>query len=379
MVSITGYRDLSITAANAGIRRRLDSVTHGLALFVRGVCALNLVLLSLSPKSFADESHAPPPASVSQLEETNSGEALQVLLQIDEQLRSNRLAIEQNGQEARETALRNAEMLSNGWQMIKTSFSAQQVASSARTARELEAMQSSNQVMLFGAAAFAVCFALTMLILAYFQWRMSKAFAGFLTVLPVSPGPACGPTVPVLSSGEPKLSPVGPIEDSNRRLPGMIEQRERRIQGLQHNSLSALKPHDTLSSSANNGDLITTSRSAPASASADQSTSDENDRISALLAKGQSMLKDNELEIALECFEEVLSGNPNHGGALVKKGMALEGLKKLHEAFEYYNRAIAADASLTIAYLRKGGLCNRLERFKEALDCYEQALQTHHD
>ena len=89
------------------------------------------------------------------------------------------------------------------------------------------------------------------------------------------------------------------------------------------------------------------------------------------------MLKQNDWPAALQCFDEVLALEPNHGEALVRKGAALEHMKKLSEAFECYDRAIAADESMTIAYLHKGGLCSRLERFKEALECYEKALRTH--
>jgi tetratricopeptide (TPR) repeat protein len=102
-------------------------------------------------------------------------------------------------------------------------------------------------------------------------------------------------------------------------------------------------------------------------------------RIAARLEQGQSLLKQNDWEAAVHCFDEVLALAPSHSEALVKKGAALERLKKLNEAFECYDRAIAADESMTVAYLHKGGLCSRLERFKEALECYEKALRTHSD
>jgi tetratricopeptide (TPR) repeat protein len=343
-------------------------VTGSSVWIVKSACALKLLLLSLSSQSFAQESNAPALPPVGQLEEKNSREALQVLREIDEQLRSNWMAIEQNGKDAQEASLRNTEVLSNGWRSVEAAFSAQQEGSLARTARELEAIESSKRVTLAVAAAFASIAALTLLILAYFQWRMSKTWAELLAALPL--GLHRGPTI--LTSTDPAAIPATPLEDSNRRLLGVIEQLERRLEGLEHSSIASLKPHDRDSSSGDNGDLPGLSRGSTSTVTT------ANDRISVPLSNGTSMLKSNQLERAITCFDEVLLIDPNHGEALVKKGVALERLKKLNEAFECYDRAIAADASLTIAYLHKGGLCNRLERFKEALDCYEKALQTHH-
>jgi tetratricopeptide (TPR) repeat protein len=335
----------------ANSRRRSVLITGGWVPIVTGASVLTLALISACANSVADETNAPLAAPMSQVEEKNSRETLEVLRQVVEQLRSNHVAIEENGRRAEESSLRTAEMFSNGWATVATTFSTEQEATSARTGRELQSMESSNRVTLALGVVFASIAGLSMLILAYFQWRMSKSWAALLTGLPL-----------LRNTGAQVLGSVGtipatPVDDSNRRLLGVIAQLERRIDGLEHGSTNSLKPHEPISKADGNGDLP--------------------DPISAPLENGGSMLKANQLELAIKCFDEVLSINPNHGEALVKKGVALERLKKLNEAFECYDRAIAADSCLTIAYLHKGGLCNRLERFKDALECYEKALETH--
>ena len=101
----------------------------------------------------------------------------------------------------------------------------------------------------------------------------------------------------------------------------------------------------------------------------------ENGRtITSLMGKGQTLLKLDQPEAALACFDEVLALDPGNTDALVKKGAALERLQRLNEAVDCYDRAIAADHSMTMAYLYKGGVFNRMERYTEALECYEHAL-----
>ncbi len=94
------------------------------------------------------------------------------------------------------------------------------------------------------------------------------------------------------------------------------------------------------------------------------------------LAEGQKWLDAGEAEIALECFDKVLSAQPENTAALLKKAAALDKLGRPDEALTICDRAIAADGVLTSAFLQKGGLLNRLSRHEEALKCYEQAMLT---
>jgi len=332
---------------------------------------LNL-LLSASLESFAEERSTPSPALIGHPEETNSPEALRAILGLEGQLRSNQIAIEQNGKEAREAAAREAELLSKRLETMDEAFAVQQQALADRNARELRAMQNSNRAMVIVAAV--AC--LAMLMVAYFQWRMSKLWAEMSMVLPVSSRLGGASAVSALGLADGRAA-TALVEDSNSRLLRAMEQLETRVEGLEQSSASAPGLRGSALPPAENGDGPVARSSGPRRVGAERPITQEQARISALLGQGQSMLKKNEWEAALSCFEEVLALEPNHSEALVKKGAALEGLKKWSEAFECYDRAIAANDSMTIAYLHKGGLCSRLERFKEALECYEMALRTH--
>ncbi len=271
------------------------------------------------------------------------------MLQIDAQIRSNQFALEQNGREARETAARNADSLSRGLAQIESAFIAQQQALADRNIRELQTIQRSNRAALIVAGTFGALACLALGIMSWFQWRISRAWNG----------------VTALWSGAPP-GLAGAVRDSNRRLLGAMERLENRLQHLETGVAPALKAPNGATPTGGNGDS-----NLEFAADAPQAS-----RIAALLGEGKTRLKENDLESALRCFDEVLILAPNHGEALVKKGAALERLQKLNEACDCYDRAIAADQSMTIAYLHKGGLCNRLERFKEALECYEKALRT---
>jgi tetratricopeptide (TPR) repeat protein len=332
-----------------------------------GICALSIVLAGASLEAFGEENVASTPAPIVQPEETNSQEMFQAILQIQGQLRSNEMAIEQDKKEAKEAAARNADLLSNGLQRIETAFSTQQEDFSIRSARELEAMQSSNRSILIVSGTIASIVVLAMVITGYFQWRASKVWAGISTVSPIA----------ALGIGSQPVVPSGPLEDANLRFLRALEQLEKRIQHLEQSSKPTLRIHAPASSFGENEGLSAASMSGPPAVASDQSraSQDQDAQIPALLRHGRSKLKENDLETALQCFDQALSLNPNHSEALVRKGATLELLKRPSEASECYDLAIAADDTMTSAYLHKGRLYNRLGRFKEALECYERALR----
>ena len=327
-------------------------IADSVAFFMAVLCALSMVLPCASSEAVAEENDVLLPIPLVRAEETNSQEVLQAILQIQGQLRSNQLAIEQEAKEAKEAVAQNAEALSNGLKRIETEFSIQVEAFSARSARELEAMQRSNRSALIVTATVGSLAFLTMLITAYFQWSASRVWAEIATASSNSRRQRESHVDSLGISSQPAdLS--RPVEDVNLRFLGALEQLEKRIHHLEQNP-PALGIQD------------------PALLSAE---AQDDAHIAELLRHGLLRLKENQLETALKCFEQVLSINPNHPEALVRKGTILEQLKKPSEALECYDLAIAADGSMTSAYLHKGRLYNRLERFKEALECYEKALQ----
>jgi tetratricopeptide (TPR) repeat protein len=309
------------------------------------------------------------PALSGRLDETNALETLRAYLQLQEQLHQTQLAIEQNRKESSEASARNAEVLTERLQAIEQALSAQR-------SRELDAMQSSNRVMLTVAGIVAAVGFVAMLLMAYLQWRTVHGLAEISAAMPAVRALGSGPGVGALGPGDAALVTVGPAAQSSLRLLGAMERLEKRIVELEHGSPAALEGATGADPTqiGENGPP----ESAPNGTTPKNSTPAESaeSRVRLLLGKGLSMLNLDNPEDALVCFDEALSLEPKNTEGLVRKGTALERLQRLDEAIECYDRAIEADGSMTIAYLHKGGLYNRLERFNEALECYEQALRT---
>ena len=297
-----------------------------------------------------------PPAGGAKAEETNSLELMRSYVQLQEQLHQAQLSIEQTRKEARESALATADTLSAQLKSIEAALASQR-------ARELEAMQSSNRVMLIMAGTFATLGFAAMVLMAYFQWRTVHGLAEISAVLPAARSLGPPPSLPALGPGE--IQPSVTAEVSADRLLGVLGQLEKRILGLERVQQPALEAGNVEPGAVGhngNGDSSPANSPGPG--------------LSALLARGQALLDQDDPAGALVQFEQVLATSPAHAEALVKKGSALERLGQLSEAVECYDRAIAADSSLTVAYLHKGGVYNRMEKFSEALDCYEKALRT---
>ncbi len=349
MSSINGHHHFGIIILH---NHSLSSATSVGPLRLYCLPLLLWLLVSTAPGVAGDST--PADAPISPGGDTNSQQLARVLWQLEGQVRSNQVALEQSGREAREAAARNAEAIARGLQRIESSFSAQQQVLAARTAEELHAIRRSNGQALTIAGIFGVLACLALGVMSWFQWRISRTWAGMTVLWPGLPGNASGA-----------------VQDTNRRLLGSMDRLEKRLQQLEQTIPRALKEPGTSLPSEGNGDSGNGAEQDPARIS-----EPGHDRIATLIGEGKAKLKQNDLESALRCFEEVLQLAPNHSEALVKKGAALEGLHKLNEAFECYDQAIASDDSMTLAYLHKGGLCNRLERFKEALECYEKALRT---
>src|SRR5262249_43027251 len=137
---------------------------------------INLLLVSASLQSSAEQTPNSPSAVPGRSFETNSEEAFRAIFGLEGQLRSNQMAIEQNGKEAREAAARNAELLSKELQTFEEGFLAQQRALSDRNARELQSMQRSTQALVIMCGTFAAMASLTMFMVAYSQWRVGKVW-----------------------------------------------------------------------------------------------------------------------------------------------------------------------------------------------------------
>ena len=300
-------------------------------------------------------------------EETNT-DTLRSYLQLQEQLHATQLSLERNRQEALEAAAKSSELLTQRLQSIENSLAAQR-------ARELEAMQASNRVMLIVAGSFAGVGFVAMLLMVFFQWRAVSRLAEISTALPAAHA------FPALGAGDAAIAQIGHADQANQRLLGALDRLEKRIRDLESSTRPALKPvpdnSATPPSARDQNEVAGTAQNdGGQSAPANGSTSTDQGRLAVLLAKGQSLLNGEQASEALSCFDEALGIDSRNTEALVKKGSALERLRRWEEAMACYDRALAIDSSLTIAYLYKGGLYNRMERFTEALECYEKALHT---
>jgi tetratricopeptide (TPR) repeat protein len=300
-----------------------------------------------------------PPAEPS----AEAQQSLRAYLQLQEQLHSALLAIEQARkdadaaaqrnnqaiQQAREeseaAAQRNTDMIGARLKLIEQTLTNQRD-------REMEAMQKSNRFMLTMAAVVGGIGFIGMLFTAFCFWRALTRVAQITSSL--QPLPSLGHhSAAALSNADGPFVTLNGPEMSSTRLLGAIERLEKRIHDLEHTSLLPHTVEAEIEAIGSNTESVAT-----------------------LMTKGQALLSANEPDKALACFEEVLKADPQHAEALVKKGTALEQLKRLEEAIDCYDKAIASNQAMTVAYLHKGAVYNQLERFSEALECYEQALRT---
>ena len=206
-----------ISTTVARIKSKSNLVKNHLVSFVGVVVIFPLVWSSGSWPSFGAESSPPPPAA-GHLEETNSQALLQVFLKLQEQLQAAQRAIEQNRKETKEAAAQNAAALAKGLESIQQTFSAQR-------AQDLEAMQRSNQVILIVAGTFAAMGFLAMLIMTFFQWRMSKGLAEISAALPTALGLVAGSDAAALAlANQPELRLFGAMEQPGEHTTG-LEQR----------------------------------------------------------------------------------------------------------------------------------------------------------
>jgi tetratricopeptide (TPR) repeat protein len=371
-----GDHGAGVTVANTQLHSG-SRLAHTGLLSLAGFLYAGFAALWLASQSgIAADAGVSSPAVAGQTEDdrwgqTNYQQLLNAILQLEDRLRSNQLAFELDNLELRRQMIQNTEALSNGLMKVQVALSDQEGAFSVQSAREMEVIQSSNKALLVVGGSFAAITALAMLLVAFFQWRMSRVWTVISASSAFAPRLGGAASAPALG-----LPGTAAVEQSSARLLGAMEQLEKRVYELEASSSLSVEPHTRAVAPADNGDSPAAGNGGnPAGPGTVAGNPDP--RVRMLLSQGQALLKESKLEAALTCFDQALTLDPNHTEALVKKGSALERMHKVNEAFACYDRAIDADSSMTMAYLYKGGLCSRLERFREALECYEQALRTH--
>jgi len=323
----------------------------------------------------AETVSSPAPGAKAPSEATNDAQqAWRSYLQLQDQLRSAMLALEQARKESEANARRDADAFTDRLRAIEQAVTNQRAfeqALASQRERDLVAMQSANRLLLMVAGIFAAVSVLTMFFTVWFQMRALNRLAEIAShhrdtfVLDHTP-------VAALGAGNAAQAALSPVEVSSKRLLGLVEQLEKRLQEMEHTAQPAGAGHS--SGGKTNGEP-----KQPADESSGDSAggevSEQQSHLDTLLGKGQTLLNLGQVDKAISCFDEAIALAPNHAEALMKKGHALERLQKLQEALECYDLAIAANDSLTLAYVYKGGVYNQLERYDEALACYEKALR----
>lgn len=365
--------------------------THSHSNFFRIALLFCLGMTCLAGHSAPAATNAVPEADGKAAEEAfiTNQESLRSYLQIQEQLHSLQVANEKNRLEAEAVAARNAELLQiqlDNLQNLQKSVISQR----RDELNELKVIHQSNGHVLIAAGAFLALGFLVLLSAIYFQWNVVARLTAVAASLPEHPLLGPGRAAAALGMGEgAQLPGDSAVEQSNNRFLAIVERLEQRLLDMETGSRPALKDTSNANGSAA---VIAVSHeetdgadTEPAVAAPESETNRENPAravsehtrtINSLIGKGQTLLKLDQAEAALACFDEILSLDPGNTDALVKKGATLERLQRLNEAIDCYDRAIATDNSMTMAYLYKGGVFNRMERYTEALECYERALKT---
>ncbi|HKQ37321.1 MAG TPA: tetratricopeptide repeat protein [Verrucomicrobiae bacterium] len=305
---------------------------------------ITIIFMALAARPTAAQDSAPPaPAPTPQASDQASAgdQLLRSYLQIQEQLHTALLAIENNREQLEAAAKQNNEMVAARLKLIEQTLTSQ-------GERETRSARSSQRLVLIIAAIFGVVGIGAMVLTSWFQLRTMNR----LTELGGSGGFFRQLDAPVTT-----VTAVPPaIMEAIQRL-------EQRL--LEYQNTRIALPD---APSNGNGARITNGHG----------DTEDRDKLTVLLGKGQTLMRLNRPGEALDVFDEALALDPDNADVYVKKGTALERMKKLDEAIACYDRAIAANASMTLAYLCKGGVYNQMERFSEALECYEQALRSQH-
>ena len=160
------------------------------------IATVLLLLVVLVPREANGEETNAVLAMPARVDDTNAQAILQAFLQIEQQIRATQLAIEENRREIKEATAQQSAALGSSLQAIQDNFAGQR-------ARDFEAMQAHNKLVLVLVTAFAAMGFLTLLMMSYFQWRMSRGLAEISAALPAALGVGVPP--PALNAPNPRL------------------------------------------------------------------------------------------------------------------------------------------------------------------------------
>ena len=320
------------------------------------------VALAYLPRAIAaDELPATEPASaapvVTNAISNTDTQMLKSVLQLQEQLRATQRAVEQSRQQAQTDARRAEELLAARLNLIEQTLSAQrsrEIADMQQTTRtEIAAMQQSTRTAIIIALAVTGIGLIAVLFAGFAQVKATTRLTEVSRQLrAIGPAWQIGEGTPAAAAGLPAARESS-VENSSAHLYGAIDRLQKRMEEMEAAAAGT--------QTATNGHKQIAAPPIDA-------------QVTTVLAKGQTLLNLNNLEEALDQFDEALRLDPRNIEAWIKKGTALERLQRVDEAITAYDQAIAVDSSTATAYLFKAGVYNRQKKYAEALQCYEKAL-----
>jgi len=95
--------------------------------------------------------------------------------------------------------------------------------------------------------------------------------------------------------------------------------------------------------------------------------------------KGDTLLKQDEYEEAIECFDKALEISPEFIKPWYNKGVALNGLEKPEEALICLDKALELSPKFLNAWYQKAGILGKEENYEEALICIDKVLEINPD
>jgi tetratricopeptide (TPR) repeat protein len=306
----------------------------------------------------ADELPATEPASaapvVTNALSNTDTQMLKSVLQLQEQLRATQRAVEQAREQAQADARRAEDLLAARLNLIEQTLSAQRAKEIAdmqqSTRTEIAAMQQSTRTAIIIALAVTGIGLLAVLFAGFAQVKATTRLTEVSRQLRAI-GPAWQIGEGTAAAGLPAARE--PMENNNAHLYGAIDRLQKRMEEMEAAAAGT--------QTATNGHKQIAAPPIDA-------------QVTTVLAKGQTLLNLNNLEEALDQFDEALRLDPRNIEAWIKRGTALERLQRVDEAITAYDQAIAVDGSTATAYLFKAGVYNRQKKYAEALQCYEKAL-----
>jgi tetratricopeptide (TPR) repeat protein len=94
-----------------------------------------------------------------------------------------------------------------------------------------------------------------------------------------------------------------------------------------------------------------------------------------IVKKASDLIDLGKIDEAWECYDQVLSIDPDNLYALNDKGNLLNNLGRYNEALECFNKALSIDPTYVSALLNKGNSLSCLNKHSEAINLYDQVLK----